>query len=224
MRQGGFEPDEDLLNINPMDENQAQSLIDYYDAAHNITTYNADTRRKLTVQNEALKSNEWQTEANIASREREGAADRENALERARIMASRQGRGLTQAEYMGSMDEDYLTILAKQKEGKTLTKKEEAVLEFWPKARTSAYATAEGVTNNPQVQGEVAGNRELSELEALSKWLENRKREKEAGKKPTPAAPTTPSTIKPNTPANIEGEPLAPGKVIKYDNKGNRIQ
>lgn len=174
IQRGGYEIDEDL-NINPADEDSWEQLNQYADAADAITRYTAPTRQKLTVQNEALKSQEWQTGANIASKERMNKEDNETAKEIAGIRASAQtaATGGTQALNRWKADlfarwEQTLT-----KDPKTWTAEERAINTVASRALASQFTTAAEVTNNPEVQEQVARGRGKGKIGGTLEELDN---------------------------------------------------
>lgn len=175
IQRGGYEMDEDLLDINPADENGWAQLNQYADVADAITRYTAPTRQKLTVQNEALKSQEWQTNANIVSRERMNKADNATAKAVAGIRADAQtaATGGTQElnRWKANLFARWEQTLTK--DPKTWTAEERAINTVASRALASQFTTAAEVTNNPEVQEQVARGRGKGDMGGVMEGLDN---------------------------------------------------
>jgi hypothetical protein len=186
IQRGGFDIDEDL-NINPADDASWSQLIQYADTADAITTYNADTRRGIAKDRPKIQSTENIAGKDRISRERMNREDNDTALAIAGIRADAQSAASGGTQELNRWKANLFARWEKtlQKNPKDWTAEEQAINTVASRALASQFTTAAEVTNNPEVQGDIAADKEIKRIEALREML--RKKEK----------PSDPAQLKP---------------------------
>lgn len=194
----GYPIDEDLHFDKNNAETSWDNLIKYSDMAHEITTYDNETRRAIAGQAPRLRSAEEIAAKDRQSRENMNDTDNVGAYERAKLALGREGRGMTQAEAMKDLREEYRIAKRREMEGLPLSTDQKVLIQEFPRLYSPGYGTAADMGQNPQVQGDITAAKERAEYEEFERWRKNK------GKKGT----SSDVIVKPRPDNNIKADPL----------------
>lgn len=214
----GYPRDQDLM-INPADENGWGQFSNYADLSHQIVAYDQETQKKLAELDPKLRSAEGIARDDLAGRRAMNREDNDTAL---RVAALRERASMAISGGAQALN-NFKVDIAKQwrevlkKPPKTWTPDDVAINAVASRMLASQYTTADEITNNPVRQGQVAEQKAGSGIKGTMNMID-------ALSGGQSDAMGDPSIINRGVGSTqIEGETL-PAKVIKYDNKGNRIQ